>query len=475
MKMPFSGEWPVVPRDAGFQRRHMLVESVMFEMRDVMSRWLAAVRRRLTMLVVSLALLGAATSSEARLPPSQDPFYQYDGSAPLEDILPGTVLKSRSVPYHLIGFPLPIKTTQLLYRSTGQLGQATVNVTSVVQPAFNLGPKKVVSYQSAYDSLNPDDEPSYAISGGLTLGGLIPNIEAVLIIPLLSKGYTVVVPDIQGQQANLVAGQEYGMNTLDSLRAAFASPAIGLSSDTEVALIGYSGGAVAAEWAAELASGYAPDMDKRIIGTSIGGVFAHPVNNLHYIDGSQQWSGVMVMAFIGLARAYEIDLEPYLNDYGKSLYERIHEASILSVLNRYPGLTWASITKPEYQTPEQIPELVEALNDTIMGTGGTPSAPLQIRQGAGGESEGTPGNKPGIGPGDGIMVAGDVRSLAREYCSRGAKVQYGQSESLGHTLTALVWIAEMLPWVDGRFAGHTASQNCLQIPPGNPRDPIPSL
>jgi hypothetical protein len=103
------------------------------------------------------------------------------------------------------------------------------------------------------------------------------------------------------------------------------------------ALIGYSGGAIAAEWAAELASGYAP---------------------------------------------------------------------ILSVLNQYPGLTWASIAKPEYQTPEQIPELVEALNDTIMGTGGTPSAPLQIRQGAGGESEGTPGNKPGIGPGDGIMMSG---------------------------------------------------------------------
>jgi hypothetical protein len=90
----------------------------------------------------------------------------------------------------------------------GQLGQATVNVTSVVQPAFNLGPKKVVSYQSAYDSLNPDDEPYCAISGGLALGGLIPNIEVVLIIPLLLKGYTVVVPDVQCQQANLVAGQD---------------------------------------------------------------------------------------------------------------------------------------------------------------------------------------------------------------------------------------------------------------------------
>ena len=54
-----------------------------------------------------------------------------------------------------------------------------------------------------------------------------------------------------------------------------------------------------------------------------------------------------------------------------------------------------------------------------MGTGGTPTIPLFIGQGANGELEGTPGDKPGIGAGDGVMIAGDVRTLARDYCAKG--------------------------------------------------------
>ena len=76
-----------------------------------------------------------------------------------------------------MGVPTSLKTTQLLYRSTSQTGNPTVNVTSVIQPLSQRDKTKVVSYQSAYDSLNRNDEPSYAISGGLTLGGIVPNVE----------------------------------------------------------------------------------------------------------------------------------------------------------------------------------------------------------------------------------------------------------------------------------------------------------
>lgn len=65
-------------------------------------------------------------------------------------------------------------------------------------------------------------------------------------------------------------------------------------------------------------------------------------------------------------------------------------------------------------------------NKLIMGTGDTPTIPLFIGQGANGELEGTPGDQPGIGPGDGVMIAGDVRTLARGDCAKGAKVHYEQ-------------------------------------------------
>jgi hypothetical protein len=182
--------------------------------------------------------------------PKEDHFYTYTGSKPLAQIPPGTVLATRSIPYHILGVPTLLKTTQLLYRSTSQLNEPTVNVTSVIQPVGHADKTKVISYQSAYDSLNRDDEPSNAISGGLTFGGIVSNVELVVFGLFLADGYTVIVPDTEGQQAAFAAGREYGMNTLDSIRAAFASPTVGLARDARVALLGYSGGAIASEWAA---------------------------------------------------------------------------------------------------------------------------------------------------------------------------------------------------------------------------------
>ncbi|WP_207557161.1 lipase family protein [Paraburkholderia acidicola] len=450
-------------------------EREMSETKNVGRRWRAVARQRVALVAASLTIIGATSSAEARVPPGQDPFYQYTGSTPLADINPGTVLKTRTVPYHVLGFPLPIKTTQLLYRSTGQLGQPTVNVTSVIQPALSIGPQKLISYQSFYDSLSPNDEPSYAISGGLTLGGLIPNIETVLIAPFLLQGYSIVISDTEGQQADLVDGREYGMNTLDSLRATFNSPAVGLAGNTKVVLVGYSGGAIATEWAAELAPSYAPDVDRRIIGSSMGGVLVDPARNLRYINGSLVWAGIIPPALIGISRAFNVDLTPYLNDHGKALFGQMQKDSLLNVLAQYPGLTWASIAKPEYPTPEQIPAYAKMMNDLTMGTGGTPSAPMLIQQGTGGDLVGTPGNQPGIGAGDGVMIAGDVRTLARDYCSRGVKVQYGETPLLSHTPDALlVWIPETLLWVNARFADLTAPQNCGQIPVGNSLASIPA-
>jgi Secretory lipase len=427
-------------------------------------KWCAAV-------LLAIASLAAAAAAQAAVPPSQDPFYRYEGSAPLSSVAPGTVLKTRTLTYHVAGVPLPVAAVQLLYRSTGPLGQPTVNVTSVLRPALNLGP--VLSYQSFYDSLNNEDEPSYAISGGLSLGGLIPNVESAVIAPALLAGDTVVVPDTEGEEADFAAGPVYGMNTLDSLRAALASPATGIAGAKKIGLIGYSGGAIATEWAAELAPSYAPDVSSKIVGTAFGGTLVDPAHNLRYVEGSTVWAGVIPMALIGIARAYDIELTPYMSEYGRSLNEKLQRASITEVLGQYPGLTWSQIAKPQYPTPETIPVYDEVANKLIMGTGGTPTEPLFVGQGAGGELEGTPGDKPGIGPGDGVMIAGDVRSLVREYCSRGVSVQYQQYEDLSHVPSALEWLPEAYAWLTGRFLGLPASQNCAQIAPGNSLAPIP--
>jgi hypothetical protein len=343
----------------------------------------------------------------------------------------------------------------------------------VLLPPLRLGTPNVVAYQSFYDSLNQADEPSYAIAGEVTLGGAIPQVESLLFGPELVAGNAIVIADTEGQSADFAAGPEYGINTLDRIRAALASPATDLAGAGKVGLIGYSGGAIATEWAAELAPSYAPDVNAKLVGATFGGVLADPAHNLDYVDGSSQWAGVMPMAIIGVSRAFHIDLTPYLSEYGKQLYEQLQKASIAEVLDRYPGLTWAQLAKPEYPTPESIPVYVETVNQLIMGTGGTPTVPLQIAQGAFGELEGTSGDKPGIGEGDGVMIAGDVRTLAREYCERGVAVSYTQYDALGHIGTAVPWVTAAIPWLAERFAGKAAPQDCAAIPPGNPLTPIP--
>ena len=430
--------------------------------------------------------LSRSPSMAAAVPePKDDPFYQYD-PAQLPGKLPGTVLNHRPTPYHVLGVPTGLNATQLLYRSTSQTGKPTANVTSIISPPDKPNKMKVISYQSAYDSLNQSDEPSYGVSGGKRLiSRLVVDVELAVYGAFLADGYTVIVPDTEGQRADFAAGPEYGMNTLDSIRAAFNSSTI--DSDAKVAMLGYSGGALATEWAAELAPTYAPDVNERLIGAAMGGLLVHPAHNLHYIEGTPFWGGVMLMALAGITRAFEREKEfkEFLSNNGVKLFDAMQTKSIVNVLGQYwnpkkGGLKWADLAKPQYPTPESISLYVDCANKLIMGTGGdphgvaTPTIPLFIGQGADGEDEGTPGNKE-YGPGDGVMIAGDVRTLARGYCDRGNKtVWYEQYDQYSHISSLVLgpWLPHSIAWIKQRFAGDPPPHNGPKIKKGNKLDPI---
>ncbi len=417
------------------------------------------------------SFLAAPTASSAAAP-LDNPFFSYSGKKPLSQVAPGTVLKTRTVPYSIQGLPLPLKAIQVQFRTKDAIGKPAIGFTTVVRPVIPLQKTpKVVSYQSFYDSLDPADQPSAAIAGGQGLGKTIVNVETLLIAPLLLAGFTVNIPDTQGQHADFAAGPEYGVVTLDSLRAISQVAATGIGSMSPIGLIGYSGGAIGTEWAVEQAPKYAPAISKRIVGSAFGGVLVAPGHNLHYADGSLGWSGVVAMALVGLSRAYHVDLSPYLSDYGKALTKKLDKASITNALFQYPGLTFKKLVKPQYATPETIKPLVTIANKLIMGTYGTPTSPMFIGQGTGGYVEGTKGNQPGIGPGDGVMIAGDVRSLVRQYCAKGATITY-REYPLSHVGTVPLWLPEALPWLMARFGTTPAKSNCATVKPGNSLAPM---
>ena len=102
-----------------------------------------------------------------------DPFFQYTDSTPLADIAPGAILKSRTISVYIAGIKTTLKATQLVYRSTDAKQRPTANVTTIFAPDCSktscTNKNKVISYQSFYDSLNPEDGPSRAYAGGKRL------------------------------------------------------------------------------------------------------------------------------------------------------------------------------------------------------------------------------------------------------------------------------------------------------------------
>ncbi|HSX68724.1 lipase family protein [Nocardioides sp.] len=424
-------------------------------------------------LAVATALAPVLLPGAATAATGADAFFTYSGSKPLSDYPPGSVLKTRTIPYSLAGIPTPLAVRQIVFRSTDQRGRAVAAVTSVIKP-LGGSTAKVISYQSFYDSLNPEDGPSRAIAGGTNPGGLAAHFETAMMASFLLQGFALVIPDTEGPTADFAAGPEYGRVTLDSLRAAFRATGTGIAPGARAGLIGYSGGAIATNWASVLAPSYAPGINRRLVGAAEGGVLVRPSANLPYVDGSLVWAGVAPMAIVGVSRAFGIDLQPYLSDYGKQVHTRMQKASITQVLGAYPGLTWKKLVKPAYADPASIPIFVSTVNKLNLGVRPNPTVPMFIGQGTRGELEGTSGSKPGLGAGDGVMIAGDVRTLARKYCAAGVRVVH-REYALSHFTSVALWLPQATTWLTARFGTTPAPTNCSTIKAGNPLTPLKAV
>ncbi|MCA8202349.1 lipase family protein [Burkholderia sp. AU33545] len=413
------------------------------------------------LMTIAAAVLAVTTSSvHAGAATVTDPFYTYTGATPLKSIAPGTVLNTRTITYHVAGMPTALTAQQLLYRTSDAQNRPVVNVTSVIRSPVSNG--RAISYQSAYDSLNPYDEPSQVIAGDrdvtkiINVGTLLYSAESIPLSTLLLLGYNVIVPDTEGQTADFAAGPEYGMTTLDSIRAALNTPSTGLAPTSKVAMIGYSGGAIATNWAAQLAPSYAPDINKQLVGAAEGGVLVDPAHNLRYVDGSIVWGGVAAAALAGLSRGFGFDLTPYLSDSGIAVFSDIQNQSLAYILPKYTGLHWATLFKPRYANDiNSIPAYVTYANKVNAGLAASPTIPMYIGQGTAGVLDGTFGSQVG----DGVMLAYDVRALAQKFCASGVPVVYTEYP-LEHAGAIAPWVAGMLPWLYDRFGGKAAPSNC---------------
>ncbi len=405
--------------------------------------------RRLTAMA-GFALLGAlavhpAVNAQQVLPaadpkvaPMQDSFYASPADSYLASVAPGTVVRYRPLPASALWTDVK-EGWQIMYRSTGQKGQPVAMVTTFLVPkTVSTTGKKLVSYQSFYDSLTLNCSPS-----GLTLTGKL--FDKTFYKAALSKGYYINLSDYEGLQSQWIAAKNTGHGVLDSIRAVQNFSKSGLNASTPVGLFGYSGGGFATMWAAELATTYAPELN--IVGAAGGGLPVNPLNVAKKVDGGL-FAGAYFGAVVGLSRAYpEIDVDQYATDAGKAMVADAGTRCLGGTASGQPEL----LTKYAYKKGASylkdpnfldLPEMQAIGRENTMGQA-TPKTPLFIWEGTA----------------DQLMPIADVDTLVGKYCANGAKVQYKRLFAVDHVLGALQ-LGNALDFLVDRFNGKAAPTTC---------------
>ncbi|OZE84080.1 lipase [Rhodococcus sp. 15-649-2-2] len=350
-----------------------------------------------------------------------------------ETAAPGTVLRTRSV---TVG-PLvtPVTTTQLLVASTDAKDRPAAIVTSVIVPTApwtSPGPRPVVAYNMAIDSLGATCEPSWTMQRGIA-----PELAPVQL--LLARGYAVVVTDHQGPRHAYAVGPMAAHAVLDGLRGAVTTAAVGLDPTAPLGLTGYSGGAIASGWAVQEAPAYAPELN--IVGAAFGGTPTDFALLRQSMNGNLA-SAVFLAAAMGVAREYPEMLSLY-NDAGWRLAQASKDLCIVGIAPlgivapiRIESL---SITPDAFNSPLAL----AVADQNRLGDGGTPTAPVFLYHGQ--QEFWIPKEGP--------------EAVFDKWCSRGADVRL--EEYLGeHSIVAGSGAPAAFAWLDDRLAGIPVRPGC---------------
>jgi Secretory lipase len=227
-------------------------------------------------------------------------------------------------------------------------------------------------------------------------------------------------------------------------------------------MLGYSGGATASEWAAELAAKYAPGLD--IVATAAGGVLADVAQTLQYINGGGSgWADVLPVFEFAAERGFNINVGAYLSPLGEQVMAADQNAYIDDLVGGFNYMQ--QLLKPQYADFTHVPAFARVLAALKMGQG-MPNAPIFLGNGEGVRANGYDG--------DGVMVTTAVTALAETYRKEGVPIEYQEYPGLSHVEAAGPFLAYAIPYLLARFQGSPAVSNCAAIETGTAPNVYPS-
>ncbi|KAL2841772.1 secretory lipase-domain-containing protein [Aspergillus pseudodeflectus] len=396
--------------------------------------------------------------AQAPLPPTIDPFYQPDDDS-WKTLDPGEILKNRSItlPSIFPGTESPLTAHQLLFVTRNGSNHPTTSVTTVIRPQ-NANPKRLLSYQIAYDSPDVNCSPSFGLRKGAHKNAKAWNFgQLTLILPYLmsnngplGKRPFINIPDYEGNNAAFTVGPQSGYHTLDSIKAALNSQKYtGIDPTARAVMFGYSGGGLASEWASELHAHHAPDLN--IVGAAIGGPPPNVTNTYIHVNGTQ--SPLNIWAILGVMNAF-----PEVDECLRRELDAKYGSFFLGPLAR---CSESDITPPKIPTDANVSswfengdrflyEFSDILNDYgVMGKyiekDKAPKFPLYIYQGTN----------------DSITAPiSDTDALYKKYCDEGTVVRYVRYHWKDHGQTLLRGMYPAWTWISARFNGAFPGLKC---------------
>lgn len=409
-----------------------------------------------------------ATVHKYNPPPSKDPWY----SAPegWEAAKPGDILRTRVHAYPTINIRNAIDTFQVLYRTEDTLSNASWSVATVFipkshkncldpqSPAYNVSScsHAIVTYEVPSDSADPDAAPSYLLQMREPYGEMRD---------MLARGWFVLVPDYEGPQASFCAGVQSGHATLDAARAVLRiAGQFGLRMDkVKLGMWGYSGGAFAAEFAAELAAAYAPELtiDASVIGGS--------APNLTTVDermNRRDTAGLVVTSILGITVQ-----QPAARTF---LLGQLHPTGPYNATGFLNGTTMTGAAALTAYSDQNIfdyfvhgrddwtnPALQDVINsDAVMGLHGVPHMPSFYYK----------------AEHDEMSPVNETAAMIAKFCRKGANILFHRNTLGGHNDELWSGRLRALAYLSAKLDGHgnitIPATGCATVQVTIPLDPL---
>ncbi|MGH8999306.1 MAG: lipase family protein, partial [Acidimicrobiia bacterium] len=201
---------------------------------------------------------------------------------------------------------------------------------------------------------------------------------------------------------------------------------------------GYSGGALASAWAAELAPRYAPDLE--IVGVASGGTPADLAAAVRQIDGGPA-SGLVLLGSTGLSRAYP-EMLTLLNDEGRAMIDQIGDMCVGEAVTAFPFRRLNEFTTSD--DPLSEPAAVRVMELTHLGRQ-APDAPVFLYHSVFDE----------------LIPFSSALGLRDDWCAAGVDVAFYADAASEHSTLAVTGAPLAVSYLASRFAGAPVPDSCL--------------